>query len=40
MRLEYNHGFSPAELARVTALVREHESDIEKAWHEHFGSGR
>jgi len=40
VRLEYNHGFATAELAKVTALVREHESDIEKAWYEHFGSGR
>lgn len=40
VRVEYNHGFSLAELAKVTALVREHEADIEKAWHEHFGSGR
>ena len=32
--LEYNRGFASTELNRVTALVREHEAEIVKAWHE------
>ena len=38
VRVEYNHGFAKAELAKVTALVREHEAAIQRAWHEYFGS--
>lgn len=38
VRVEYNHGFTKAELAKVTALVREHEAAIQRAWHEYFGS--
>jgi hypothetical protein len=38
VRVEYNRGFAKAELARVTALVREHEAAIQRAWHEYFGS--
>jgi len=37
VRLEYNHGFARAELARVEMLVREHEDAIRKAWDEYFG---
>ena len=37
LRLAYNHGFSTAELAKVAALVRDHEADIEEAWNEYFG---
>ena len=37
VRVEFNHGFSNAELARVEALVRQHEPQIRKAWHEYFG---
>ena len=37
-RFEYNHGFTKAELAKVAVLVREHESAIQRAWHEYFGS--
>jgi hypothetical protein len=37
VRVEYNHGFSKAELSKVEALVRQHERDIRKAWHEYFG---
>lgn len=39
VRLEYNRGFAPSELRRVTALVRERETKIVKAWHEYFESG-
>jgi hypothetical protein len=38
--LEYSRGFAPAELTRVTALVREREAEIVRAWHAHFNSGR
>jgi hypothetical protein len=31
VRVEYNHGFSQAELAKVVALVRKHESEIREA---------
>jgi hypothetical protein len=37
VRVAYNHGFSPKELSTVAELVREHETAIEKAWHEYFG---
>ena len=40
VQLEYNHGFSTAELKKVEAVVREHEAAIERAWHEYFKSGR
>lgn len=40
VRLEHNHGFAPTELNRVTALVRQHEAEIVKAWHEYFKSNR
>ena len=40
VRLDYNRGFASAELNRVTAVVREHEAAIVKAWHEYFKSGR
>jgi hypothetical protein len=34
--LEYNHGFSTTELNKVADLVRQHESELVEAWHEHF----
>ena len=37
VRLEYNHGFTKVELAKVTVLVREHDVAIQRAWHEYFG---
>lgn len=40
VRIEYKHGFSKTELAKVAALVRKHESAIKRAWHEYFGTGR
>ncbi len=39
IRLAYNHGFSAAELNKIADLVRQHESELAKAWHEHFESG-
>jgi len=38
VRLEYNHGFTKIELAKVIALVREHETAIQRSWHEYFGT--
>jgi hypothetical protein len=36
IRLEYNYGFTPTELNRITAIVREHEAELLKAWHDYF----
>ena len=36
VRREYNYGFAPTELNRIEGLVREHEADLLKAWHEYF----
>ena len=36
--LEYNYGFTQAELNRITAIVREHEAELLKAWHDYFNS--
>lgn len=36
IRLAYNHGFSAGELNKVADLVRRHESELAKAWHEYF----
>jgi hypothetical protein len=38
VRLEYNHGFTKIELAKVAGLVREQDAAIQGAWHEYFGS--
>jgi Domain of unknown function (DUF4160) len=38
VRIEYNRGFTKIELAKVAALVREHEAMIQRAWHEYFGN--
>lgn len=37
VRVEYNHGFSAAELRRIEAVVVRQEDAIRKAWHEYFG---
>jgi hypothetical protein len=36
IRMEYNYGFTPTELNRITAVVREHEAELLKAWHDYF----
>ena len=36
IRMEYNYGFTPTELNRITAIVREHEAELLKAWHDYF----
>ena len=38
IRMEYNYGFTPTELNRITAIVREHEAELLKAWHDYFNS--
>lgn len=39
IRLEYNRGFADNELNKITALVREHQVTLVRAWHDFFGSG-
>jgi hypothetical protein len=39
VRNGYNHGFALAELNRIAALVRQHEGELVKAWHEYFEPG-
>jgi hypothetical protein len=36
VRRDYNYGFAPSELNRIESLVREHEANLVKAWHEYF----
>jgi hypothetical protein len=36
VRQAYNYGFAANELTRIEGLVREHEADLLKAWHEYF----
>jgi hypothetical protein len=38
VRLEYNLGFAPNELNKVSALVHEHQAELLKAWHDYFKS--
>ena len=40
VRLANSYGFSPTEIARVEAVVREHEAELIEAWHGYFRSGR
>lgn len=39
VRLAYNYGFAPTELNRIEGLVREHEAELLKAWHDYFKPG-
>ena len=39
VRLEYSLGFAPNELNKISALVREHQAELLKAWHDYFKSG-
>lgn len=39
VRQAYNHGFSGSELNRIAGLVKQHEVELAKAWHEYFQSG-
>ena len=38
VRLEHNYGFASAELHKIAGLVRQHEAEFVKAWHEYFKS--
>jgi hypothetical protein len=35
--LAESYGFKSRELSDIVTLVQEHRSEIERAWHEHFG---
>lgn len=37
--LEYNLGFAPNELNKISALVQGHQAELLKAWHDYFKSG-
>ena len=39
VRLEYNRGYAANELNKVEALVRQHEAELVKAWHDYFNPG-
>jgi hypothetical protein len=36
VRQAYNYGFAAHELTRIEGLVRDHEAELLKAWHEYF----
>ncbi|MGB5325923.1 MAG: DUF4160 domain-containing protein [Pseudomonadales bacterium] len=36
--LARNFGLSPQQLAKIDAIVREHENEFVSAWDQHFGS--
>lgn len=39
VRAEYNLGFAPTELNKISALVQEHQTELLKAWDDYFKSG-
>jgi len=39
VELEYNLGFAPNELNKVSVLVQKHQAELWKAWHDYFKSG-
>ena len=39
VRLTYNYGFSQTELNRIAGIVRQHEAELSKAWHDYFKRG-
>lgn len=38
--LAYSHGFTPRALVELTRIVTARRTEIEKAWHDHFGEGQ
>jgi hypothetical protein len=40
VRVAYNYGFAPVELNRIAGLVRQHEDELVKAWHDYFQPGK
>jgi len=34
--MAYNFGFSASELSRIAKIVRQHEAELSKAWHDYF----
>jgi hypothetical protein len=39
VRLEYNRGFTVTELNKIEGIVRDHEAQLIRAWHDYFKSG-
>ncbi len=37
--LDSNRGFTPNELNKISAVVREHQAHLLKAWYDYFKSG-
>jgi hypothetical protein len=37
--IAYNYGFSETELNRIAGIVRKHEAELSKAWHDYFKRG-
>lgn len=37
VNVAYNYGFSARTLSELSAIVEARRSEIERAWHEHFG---
>jgi len=37
--MAYNYGFSETELNRIGGIVRKHEAELSKAWHDYFKRG-
>jgi len=35
-RMAYNYGFSESELKRIADIIRRHEVDLSRAWHDYF----
>ncbi len=40
VRLEYDRGYSPAEIVRIERLVQQHVDELRRAWDGFFNSGR
>lgn len=38
-RVAYNYGFSEIELHRIQGIVRQHEAELLRAWHDYFKPG-
>jgi hypothetical protein len=38
VRLQKSGGFRRPEIVRIAKILEEHQSEIEEAWHEYFGS--
>ena len=36
IRMAYNYGFSETALNRIAGIIRKHEAELAKAWHDYF----